>query len=179
MSLKNQIREALGCKRMSALPAGETAPEFSLSSTSAQKISLAEALKKGPVLAAFFKVSCPTCQFTMPFLERLHETYGGASFSLLGISQDNVEPTREFCAEYGLKFPAMIDAEGYPASNQYGITNVPTLFLIGSDGKIQNSSVGFSKADLETIAASVARATGKSPAPLFKAGEVVPATKAG
>src|SRR5271156_1467006 len=142
MSLKNQIREVLGCKRMSALPAGEIAPEISLSSTGGKQISLAEALKNGPVLAAFFKASCPTCQFTMPFLERLYETYGGANFSLLGISQDSAETTREFCAEYGLKFPAMIDASGYPASNQYGITNVPTLFLIAPDGKIQNTSVG-------------------------------------
>jgi peroxiredoxin len=179
MSLKNHMRDLLGCKSMSALPAGETAPEIALPNTGGKELSLAEALKKGPVLAAFFKVSCPTCQFTMPFLERLHETYGGANFSLLGISQDAAEPTSEFCAEYGLKFPAMIDADGYPASNQYGLTNVPTLFLIAPDGKIQSTSVGFSKADLESIAAAAARATGKPATPLFKAGEVVPATKSG
>ncbi len=164
---------------MGALPRGQIAPRISLADTSGKKRSLAEALKSGPVLAAFFKVSCPTCQFTMPFLERLHERYGSASFSLLGISQDDARDTREFCQEYGVQFPALIDDRGYPVSNQYGLTNVPTMFWISSDGQIQETSVGFSKADLEKMAAQAARATGKPAAPLFKPGEVIPETKPG
>jgi hypothetical protein len=56
---------------------------------------------------------------------------------------------------------------------------VPTAFLIAPDGKIQISSVGFSRADLEKIAAAAARATGKLAAPLFKPGEAVPEYKPG
>ena len=59
-------------------------------------------------------------------------------------------------SEFGLKFPVLIDDRGYPASNQYGLTNVPTVFLIAPDGKIQVSAVGFSKPDLEDIAAAAA-----------------------
>jgi peroxiredoxin len=136
-------------------------------------------LKDGPVLAAFFKVSCPTCQFTMPFLERLHQSYGGAKFTLLGISQDDARNTRDFCREYGVQFPALIDQRGYPVSNEYGLTNVPTMFWISPDGQIQTTSVGFSKADLERMAAQAAHAAGKPAATLFKPGEVIPETKPG
>lgn len=164
---------------MAALPAGAKAAAISLQDVNGQKVTLADALKKGPVVAAFFKVSCPTCQFTAPFLERLHETYGGPQFTLFGISQDDARDTREFFKEFDVEFPSLIDADGYPVSNQYGITNVPTIFLIAQDGKIQETSVGFAKKELERIAAQVAQATGKPPQALFKPSEAVPEVKPG
>jgi peroxiredoxin len=179
MSLKRRIHEFLGGSKMAALTAGAKAPAFALQSTDGNKSSLADALEKGPVVAAFFKVSCPTCQFTAPFLERLHETYGGEKFTLWGISQDDAADTREFCQEFEIDFPTLIDEKGYPVSNQYGITNVPTVFLIAPDGKIQESSVGFSKKDFERIAAASARATSTPPTTFFKPGEVIPDFKPG
>ena len=164
---------------MGALPAGKSAPAFSLKNVDGSQVSLAEALKNGPVLAAFFKVNCPTCQFTFPFLERLYETYGDSKFALWGISQDDAADTREFCQEFGIEFPMLVDGHGYPASNQYGLTNVPTLCLISPEGKIRQTTVGFVKADLEKLAAEAARATGKSAVPLFKPGEVIPDSKPG
>src|ERR1700747_681748 len=179
MSLKNTVRGIFCGKRLTTLPAGEPAPEISLKDTSGRSVTLEEALKKGPVLAAFFKVSCPTCQFTFPFLERLYEMYGGKNLTFLGISQDGPRDTREFADEFGIKFPMLVDERGYPASNEYGLTNVPTLFLIAPDGKIKVSSVGFTKSDLERIASEAARATGTTAGPLFKPGEVVPDHKPG
>jgi peroxiredoxin len=164
---------------MGALTAGKSAPAFSLKKTDGSQVSLAGVLKKGPVLAAFFKVNCPTCQFTFPFLERMYETYGDEKFTLLGISQNDATDTREFCQEIGIKFPMLLDEQGYPASNEYGLTNVPTLFLISAEGKIQQTTVGFVKADLENLAANAARAAGKPSAPLFKPGEVIPDSKPG
>jgi peroxiredoxin len=164
---------------MAALPAGAKAPAISLQDMGGETVTLADALKKGPVVAAFFKVSCPTCQFTAPYLERLHETYGGPKLTLFGISQDDARDTREFFKEFDVEFPSLIDADGYPVSNQYGITNVPTLFLIAQDGKIQLTSVGFAKKDLEQIAAEAARATGTPPRALFKPSEAVPEIKPG
>jgi peroxiredoxin len=164
---------------MAALTAGTAAPAISLKDTQGNSTSLADALKKGPVLAAFFKVNCPVCQFTFPFLERLNEMYGGASVTFLGISQNDARDTRDFMREFGTRFPVLLDDHGYPASNHYGLTNVPTLFWIAPDGKIRISSVGFSKADLEKIAEDAARATGKPAKPLFRPGEVVPDYKPG
>jgi peroxiredoxin len=179
MSLKRRVHEFLGESKMAALPAGAKAPAFALQSADGKKLNLADALKKGPVVAAFFKVSCPTCQFTAPFLERLHETYGGEKFTLWGISQDDARDTREFLHEFEVEFPTLIDDSGYSVSNQYGITNVPSVFLIAPDGKIQESSVGFSKKDLEKIAAAAAKATSTPPLSFFKPGEAIPDFKPG
>ena len=164
---------------MSKIRAGDTAPNFELNDTNGKRVSLHEALSHGPVVAAFFKVSCPTCQFTFPFLQRLFQSYGFDHAAFLGISQDDAEDTRDFCAEYGVGFTVLVDEEGYPASNEYGIANVPTIYLIAPNGRVQVDSVGFGKKALEKIAEELARVQGRSAAPLFKPGEVVPDAKPG
>lgn len=164
---------------MELIAPGKIAPPILLNMLGGQTMALKDALRKGPVVAAFFKVSCPTCQFSAPFWERLHETYGGGNFTLWGISQDNAADTRDFCKELDVDFPILIEDPGYSISNQYGITYVPSVFLISQDGKIEQASVGFSKVDLEHIASVAAASTSVKPTPLFKAGEDVPAIKPG
>lgn len=164
---------------MSKIRAGDTAPDFELNDTAGKRVSLREALARGPAVAVFFKVSCPTCQFTFPFLQRLFETYGSDHATFLAISQDDAADTREFCDEFGVGFTALIDEEGYSVSNEYGLTNVPTFYLIAPDGRVQVDSVGFGKKALEKIAQELARAEGRAAGPLFRPGEVVPDSKPG
>jgi peroxiredoxin len=164
---------------MAALTPGRKAPAVSLADTSGQEMSLADPLKNGPVVLAFFKVTCPICQFTFPFIERIHKAFGTSKFTFWGISQDDARDTREFVKEYGIQFPILIEERGYAVSNQYGITNVPTIFLISPGGEIQISSVGFEKDALEKIASEAARATDKPASALFKPSEAIPAYKPG
>lgn len=159
---------------MPKLQAGMLAPAFTLADGEGKNYSLADAVKNGSVLAAFFKISCPVCQFTFPFLQRIYEAYGNSQVSIWGISQDNPADTRRFLQEFGVKFPALIDASGYKVSNQYGLTNVPSIFLIEPDGKIRIASTGFAKRDLESIASEIAKSAGRPVQPLFRLGEKVP-----
>ena len=158
---------------------GDAAPDFSLSDTQGKNHSLKDLLKKGPVIAAFFKISCPTCQFTFPFLQRIHDAYGSAHATLVAISQDDAADTAEFCQEYGVKFTALLDEDGYPVSNRYGITNVPSIFLISTDGKIQERAVGFARAEIEAMGIEFARANHRPATPVFRPTEIVPNTKPG
>ena len=165
---------------MAALTAGTRAPHFELTAMDGAKFSLQDALGRGPVLAVFFKISCPVCQFTFPFLERLSKHYGGHAVTFLGISQDDARSTTKFAREHGITFPILIDDEnGYVVSNAYGLTNVPTIFLIDIDGTVKVSSMGFDKKDLETVGAELAERKKISLAPLFRPDEIVPANKPG
>lgn len=164
---------------MTNIVAGKKAPDFSLKSLDGREHSLKSALEKGPVVAAFFKVSCPVCQFTFPFLERLYQRYGKEGVTFLGISQNDAGDSKKFAQQYGATFPTLLDAKGYPASNAYGLTNVPTIFLIDTDGTVKVSSMGFSKADLEAMANALADRKRISRAPVFLPGESVPAYKPG
>jgi len=165
---------------MTHIVAGNTAPEFSLKSLEQKEYSLRSLLERGPVVAAFFKISCPVCQFTFPFLERLHQRYGSSgAATFLGISQDDARATKSFASEYGITFPMVLDGDGYPVSNAYGLTNVPTIFLFEPGGKVKVSSTGFDKKDLETIAQELAERRKIALTPLFRPDEVVPANKPG
>jgi peroxiredoxin len=165
---------------MTHIVAGNIAPGFSLKAPDNKEYSLNTLLERGPVVAAFFKISCPVCQLTFPFLERLCKRYGGDGVTFLGISQDDAKSTTKFAKEYGITFPILIDDEnGYMVSNAYGLINVPTVFLIERDGTVKVSSMGFDKKDLEAIAAHLAERKKISLAPLFRPDEVVPSNKPG
>jgi peroxiredoxin len=164
---------------MTHIVAGNIAPGFSLKGLDGREYALGALLERGPVVAAFFKISCPVCQFTFPFLERLYKRYGEDGVTVVGISQDETRSTKEFAAEYGLTFPIALDADGYLVSNSYGLTNVPTIFLIETDRSVKVSSNGFDKKDLETIARELAERRKIAPAALFRPDENVPANKPG
>lgn len=141
------------------LQPGQKAPMFALRDAAGNEYSLADELRKGPVVVAFFKISCPVCQFTFPFLERLHKAYGNSAATFLAVSQDDALDTREFCTEYGITFPALVDGQPYAISNLYGLTNVPSVFLIAPDATVNAASIGFDKANLEKISTELAAAT--------------------
>jgi peroxiredoxin len=165
---------------MTHIVASNTAPGFSLKALDNKEYSLRTLLEGGSVIAAFFKISCPVCQFTFPFLDRLYKRYGGESVTFLGISQDDAQSSQKFAKEYGITFPILLDDEnGYVVSNAYGLTSVPTIFLIDSDGIVKLSSMGFDKKDLETIAAHLAERKKISLTAIFRPDEVVPVNKPG
>src|SRR3977135_3085037 len=166
---------------MTHVNAGQNAPEFSLKGIDGKIYSLEELRRKGPVLAAFFKISCPVCQFTFPFLQRLYERYGSDDVTFVGISQDDAKATAGFAKQYGITFPIALDEKekGYPASNAYGLTNVPTIFLIDADGTVRIGSMDFVKNDLERVAAKWAERKKRAPSPLFRSSEPVPTNKPG
>lgn len=160
------------------LRVGRRAPDFELArlenGAAGRTSLLTELVAAGPVLLVFFKSSCPVCQMTLPFLERVHRGRAPGSLSIYGVSQDDAETTEEFSGQFGITFPMLLDTEesGYPASNAYGIGHVPSLFLVERDGKIAWSLEGFNKREIAAVAAQA----GVNP---FAADENVPEWKSG
>ena len=165
---------------MTALATGTKAPDFTLNSLDGNQFSLADALSRGPVVLAFFKVSCPTCQYAFPFFERLYQAYARKGVTLVGISQNDAKETAAFAKQFGVTFPILLDdTHSYPVSNAYGLTNVPTLFWIAPDGEIELTSVGWVKADFEQLNRRMADAGKTAPAAMFQPGEDVREVRAG
>jgi len=165
---------------MAALTTGTKAPELELKTLDGKPSSLTAELARGPVVLVFFKVSCPTCQYALPFYERLYKAYGHKGVTLVGVSQNDAKDTAAFNKEFGVTFPVLLDdPHSYPVSNAYGLTNVPTIFWIAQDGEIEVSSVGWVKADFEEINRRMAGAGKTAPAAMFKSGEDVRDFRAG
>jgi peroxiredoxin len=165
---------------MAALTTGARAPHFELKTLDGNQFSLSAELSRGPVVLVFFKVSCPTCQYALPFYERIHRAYAQNAVTLIGVSQNDAKDTAAFNKEFGITFPVLLDDTlSYPVSNAYGLTNVPTIFWIAQDGEIEVSSVGWIKSDFEEINRRIAEAGKIAPATMFKPGEDVRDFRAG
>ena len=127
---------------MPALEAGVQAPEIELQYLDGRKFSLKEERKKGPVVAVFFKVSCPVCQMALPYLDRIYKAYAESKAFTF-------------------------------------VTNVPTTFLISSEGEIDFATVSWSKADVEQLNRRLAAGSGVASAQIFQPGENVSEFKPG
>ena len=165
---------------MATLRAGTLAPDFTLTTMDGKKFSLRDALARGPVIAAFFKVSCPTCQYALPFLERIYKAHGNKNLTIVGVSQNEKKDTASFIKEYGVTFPVLLDdTHTFPASNAYGLTNVPSIFWIAPDREIEISSVGWDRREIEDMSRKAAETTGDRAKSIFQPGENVADFRAG
>ena len=165
---------------MEALSAGTKAPQFELPTMDGSRFSLEEALSRGPVLAVFFKISCPVCQYALPFYERIYKSYGSGKLTVVGISQNDKPETAEFMRRFGITFPVLLDdTKGFPVSNAYGLTTVPSAFWIGEDSDIEISSVSWVRQEFEQIAQKTAALSGSAPKAIFQPSEQVVDFRAG
>jgi peroxiredoxin len=153
------------------LDAGAAVPDVRLKLYLGGEVGLREIAAQGPVLLVFFKVSCPVCQLTFPFLERIHKT---GALKIYGVSQNDVRDTRDFNEDFGITFPTLLDdeSERFPASNAFGISSVPTMFLVETDGTISHVIEGWRRKEMEWLGA-------KTGTQVIRQGENVPEWKAG
>jgi len=160
-----------GRKQKVMLSAGQAAPSFQLAQLNGGQKSLQEILEKGPALLVFYKISCPVCQLTAPYLERLA---GGQKLQVIGISQDDASATQSFNQRFAVTYPTLLDEQqkGYAASNAFGISSVPALFLVEQDGNIAAAFNGFSKHDIAALGERAGQ-------PAFRPEDNVPEWKAG
>jgi len=160
-------------RRRDLLDTGVTAPDFRLERLEGGAVSLSDLTSNGPVVLAFFKITCPVCQLTLPFLERIHSAAPEA-LAIYGVSQNSPRDTREFAWEFGIRFPLLLDTEdsGFPVSNAYGISSVPTIFVVERDGSISSVNEGWGRRDIQ----SLGRRAGVQ---ALQAGDNVPEWKAG
>ena len=152
---------------------GAAAPEFELTGLQGGKWALADALKEGPVAIVLFKIGCPTCQFTFPFLDRIAKARRPADgFRITAVSQDDAGGTRQFIDRLSPSVSTVLDGPGYPVTKAFQVNYVPSVFVVEADGKISFSAVGFEKKAIEELG----RRAGVPP---FLAGEEVPEYRPG
>ena len=145
------------------LEPGASAPDFSLPDAAGTNHRLAEALESGPVVLAFMKADCGTCTLAFPYLERLHQAYRGAAWSIWGICQHPARAAEWFAKNTGVTFPLLIETDGFPVSCAYDPPATPTVFLIDRSGVVKSGHFGFAKPDLNTLAADLAAALEREP----------------
>lgn len=125
------------------------APAFTLESTTGERMTLAAALERGPVIVDFWATWCGPCKQSLPELQQLYERYGERGLTILAISTDeprNRPKISSTARSLGLTFPILIDADKR-AAQLYRVESIPMTFLIDREGRIRSLHRGFRRGD--------------------------------
>jgi peroxiredoxin len=132
------------------LTAGDKAPSLTLRSVDDGR-PVTDPWTEGRVVLAFFKVSCPVCKMVAPMLTRLAE--GGAR--VIAVGQDPPEAIARFNEAEGQRVPALTESDPFAVSASFGLEAVPSIFLVGEDGEIQQAIAGWSRDTWNDLAAEM------------------------
>jgi len=129
---------------MSILAVGTQAPEFSLSSTPDQRVSLRDFRGKLVVLAFYPADWSPVCGDQMALYNEMLGEFRKQKVQLLGISVDGVWCHSAFASDRKLHFPLLADfepkgavAKSYGAYREADGVSERALFLIDGEGVVR------------------------------------------
>jgi len=124
------------------------APNFKLTDLNGNSVALSS-MRGKVVLLDFWSISCGPCILEMPMIEEVGETYK-ADLIVWGISFDQPDRDKKWLLQHQRTLATLSDAD-FVISDLYKVGGIPSLVLIGMDGKVRNYWEGaVSKADLET-----------------------------
>jgi len=114
--------------------AARAAPALPTSVLHPPSITVAQ-LRGRPALVNFWASWCGPCRNEAPELARLSQQLGGRAH-LVGVDwSDNAADARAFISRYRWTFPVLRDSNG-EIGNRYGISGLPTTFVLNSAGQI-------------------------------------------
>jgi len=104
--------------------------------------------------------------------------FANLNFLILNAFIDDSDAAVSFREMYGITFPTLLDIN-LRSSVGYGLTNVPSLFLVRNDRTTLQTVVGFDKLELERLNSELAMMSGALSKPLFTAADQVPLLRPG
>lgn len=118
---------------------GQKPPAFELTDTTGKNHRFPEDFKGRGVILRFWADWCPYCKSEMTAIQ---EVYRERSFSILAINvAQSAQTARNFLKGIGATYPAPLDLEGETA-RAYGVTGLPTSFVINDQGRIVGKIIG-------------------------------------
>jgi peroxiredoxin len=133
-----------------------TLQDLLLFDTTGEPRATLAARKAGMLVLAFFHTGCETSRTTLPYLQRLTDTFAESKkLTVWGVSQDPSEETAAFASQLGVTFPVCLDRDGYH-SMLLGVVSVPTIFLVDGGGRVLRKFAGWDRDALNTLASDVA-----------------------
>lgn len=130
--------------------AGQTAPDFTLTSLDGKTVKLSD-FRGQAVLLNFWATWCEPCKIEMPWFVELQKKYGPRGLEVVGVAMDDASPKEiaEFAKKMGVNYPILLGKE--EVGTAYGgVQYLPTTFYIGRDQKIIGRVFGLvSRSEIE------------------------------
>jgi thiol-disulfide isomerase/thioredoxin len=97
----------------------------------------------------------------MPSLQKLHDEFAGKAVAIVGVNtwERKADAGPKYMAEKKYTYQQLM--KGDDLAKAYGITGIPTMILIGKDGKVLHTVTGFGPGEEETLRGKITEALGK------------------
>ena len=135
---------------------GKPAPDFQLKTFDGKAVSLADYRGK-VVLLDFWATFCPPCMQALPDLQALHTKNAARGFAVVGVTvDDRAALVQKATSRAKVTYPIL---QATPEVwNAYKVNALPSLILVGRDGRIIRRYGG--EADKTAMLAEIERALG-------------------
>ncbi|MEY8685608.1 redoxin domain-containing protein [Bacteroides sp. AN502(2024)] len=133
---KEQLEDRNKKREMDAkIKIGERFPDAKVKDNAGNMKLLSDYVGKGKyVLIDFWASWCGPCRHEMPNVKAAYEKYASKGFEVISISTDRkLKPWRDAIEELGMIWTQLLDVD---AAETYGVSYIPTTYLIDPDGTI-------------------------------------------
>ncbi|MES2299846.1 MAG: TlpA disulfide reductase family protein [Pseudomonadota bacterium] len=114
------------------------------------------------VVLTFWATWCGVCHKELPILERLQKVVGTDHLQIIAINIEDKKTFRRVAQLMGTAFLITHD-EGESASRLYARGGIPHLVLIGRDGKIIDTHIGYGEDMIDPLIAQINAALAAKP----------------
>jgi thiol-disulfide isomerase/thioredoxin len=125
---------------------GRPAPDFSLPDLDDQPYQLSQ-FRDRVVILDFWATWCGPCKLAMPLVNKVHLEYQDKGLVVLGINlegRDKNQWVKKFIEESGHQFVILQGGMmGVGIDQVYGVTGIPTTFVIDKQGVIRYRHIGY------------------------------------
>jgi thiol-disulfide isomerase/thioredoxin len=120
---------------------GNIAPDFTLGSNRASRVSLSK-LQGKLIILNFWASWCPPCRYEVPALQSVHHEYGPQGVVVLAVNEkEKLENVERFAHDNGINFAVWLDEDGW-AGHIYQVRSIPTTYFIDRAGLIRAVQIG-------------------------------------
>jgi thiol-disulfide isomerase/thioredoxin len=126
---------------------GQVAPTFTLERADGKPGHVALAELRGQVVVLdFWATWCPPCLAMLPTMHELNAEWSPRGVTFVGVNSDGgIEPEalKAFLREHDVPYPVVLD-EG-EVNRLYKVRALPQLIVVGKDGTIRKTFLGFTR----------------------------------
>ena len=134
------------------LKAGTEAPDMAIGTSSSGDTLRLSSLRGQYVLIHFWASWCPDCRRETPALKRIYAQYATRGLQMVGVSYDtNRESWQKYVSDNAMAWTQYSELRKWKKETTtdrlYHIDWIPTLYLIGPDGRVALSTVMIDKVE--------------------------------